>query len=143
MAWADLTDIPVPLPYQFVKLFIRTFKVAYPARLECFLVFPSNAFFRAIWCVCLRRSPPAPSNFSPSTHPQNTRIHTSRALVRPFLDAKSRGATFLLQTKAELLEFIAEHQLASFLGGGLPYEPKAEAEAEAETKEEDQAMITA
>lgn len=111
---------------------------AYPSRLECFLVFPTNFLFKAIWCV---RSaawihPPASNaltnyptdrNPQPSIHPS---IHNPRACVKPFLDAKSRGSAFLLQSKAELLDFIAEEQLADFMGGGLPYEPKEEAEAE-------------
>lgn len=131
----DRTDAkPGNFDVEFVKLFIDTFKKRYPSRLECFLIYPSNILFKGIW-----------------------------ALVRPFLDAKSKGSAYLLQSKvrvhasssmyipnlsliaplnhitssqAELLEFIAEDQLASFLGGSLPYEPKPiEADGD-ETKEE-------
>ncbi len=51
-------------------MFIKTFKEQYPSRLECFLVYPSNFIFNAIW-----------------------------ALVKPFLDAKSKGSAFLLSSK--------------------------------------------
>lgn len=90
-----------------MKLFIQTFKQRYPSRLECFLIYPSNLIFKGVW-----------------------------ALVRPFLDAKCKGSAYLLQSKQELLEFIAEDQLADFLGGKLRYEPKPIEEDGDETKKE-------
>lgn len=76
------------------QLFYKIFKDAYPARCETFLVFNVGFVFKGIW-----------------------------ALVRPFLDIKSQSCTFMIKDKAQILEFIAEDQLADFVGGANVYNP--------------------
>jgi hypothetical protein len=50
----------------------------------------------------------------------------------------------LVQTQADILDFIAEEQLADFMGGSLPYQPKEEDEEEGENKEtKDAGMVSA
>lgn len=74
---------------QFVKLFISTFKKVYPARLECFLVYPSNWLFNGIWCALLShvshtisRSHPFPlSNIYTNTC---THIHALNEMPGPW-----------------------------------------------------------
>jgi hypothetical protein len=75
----------------------------YPGRAEVFIVYGINLVFKGIW-----------------------------AAVRPFLDTKTQGSTHLLNSKAELLEFIAEDQLADFMGGANVYTHKSLAEDEEE-----------
>jgi len=79
---------------EFQKQFYQTMKDHYPSIAEVFVIYNVNMVFRTMW-----------------------------SMLKPFLDLKSQGRTHLVNTRAELYDFIAEDQLADFLGGTNVYDP--------------------
>ena len=94
MVMVDRTDATMKnTDVEFLKMFYNTLKDHYPSRGEVFVIYNVNIVFRTMW-----------------------------ALVKPFIDPKSQGRTYMVNTKEELLEFISEDQLADFMGGRNPFD---------------------